>query len=279
MLVWWLDNQTRTFVVGLGIAGSTVAITGWLDDHKEIPPIIRIILYTSASLWMVFWLDGFTTLHIKDSIYHIGIAGNLLAILFLTWLINLYNFMDGTDGLAATEAVTVAVVGFLFYWTSGEYIIALLCVVIFSASFGFLIWNWSPAKIFMGDGGSCLLGITFGSIALYGDKSGKVSVFVWFILLALFIADSTFTLIKRILSGEKWYRAHNSHSYQKLVHMGLSHDKVAIVVLFINMLVLAPISYLLFSGKGNIGLTLILVYFFLWVIWYYIQCRVKVIKL
>ena len=275
MFAWWIDESIRHVVVGLGIGGSVVAIVGWLDDHKEISPIIRIILYFFASCWVVYWLGGYTSIKINNDVYDVGMAGNIISVIFITWLINLYNFMDGTDGLAATEAITVSILGLIYFWISGEYIAALLCAVILSSSSGFLIWNWYPAKIFMGDGGSCLLGITFGSIALYGDKNDKVSIFVWLVLLSIFISDSTYTLIKRMITGEKWYRAHNSHAYQKLVRMGFSHRQVAMGVFYINIFILSPASYLIFSGDGNILLIILTIYSILGICWFYIQNKIQ----
>ena len=275
MYAWWLNEQIRPFVVGLGIGGAVVAITGWLDDHKEIPPIIRLTLYIFSSCWVVYWLGGYESINIGSVTYEIGITGNFLAVMFIAWLINLYNFMDGTDGIAATEAITVSLSGLFYFWITGDYIAALLCAVILASSGGFLIWNWYPAKIFMGDGGSCLLGITFGAIAIYGDKNGKTSILIWIVLLAIFITDSTCTLIKRMITGEKWYRAHNNHAYQKMVRMGFSHGQVAMAVLSVNVFMIWPATYLIFLGDKNILPVVISIYTILGICWFYIQNKFK----
>lgn len=111
----------------------------------------------------------------------------------------------------------------------------MVSLLIAAASAGFLIWNWAPAQIFMGDVGSGLLGFLFGVLAITSENTGSLSLTVWVLLLAVFIVDATLTLLRRVAHGERWYAAHKSHAYQRLVLSGLSHQWVSGSVIGINL--------------------------------------------
>jgi len=243
-LLYFLQLLPFSIAVAFIGGGIVVSITGWLDDHYDIPEIWKAICYVTAAIWAVYWLDGMDALRTGETVISLNFAGGVLAILGCAWLINLYNFMDGTDALAALQAIcTGSFSGFLLM-TLGRQDLAIICFVITTASVGFLYWNWPPARIFMGDVGSCFIGFSFGVLAISGENSGDVPALVWFILLSVFICDATLTLILRILKKEKWYSAHRSHAYQRVVQMGTSHEKLALCVLIINVIFLWPMAYI-----------------------------------
>jgi Fuc2NAc and GlcNAc transferase len=157
-----------------------------------------------------------------------------MAALAIAWCANLYNFMDGIDGLAATEAVVVGGAGGLLLLRAGAPDLALIALLSAAASTGFLVWNWPPAQIFMGDAGSGLLGFLFGALAVVSVKRGVLSPSVWLLLLGVFLFDATATLVRRFLAGERWYSAHRLHAYQRAVQSGLSHRTVTGSVLALN---------------------------------------------
>lgn len=167
----------------------------------------------------------------------------VLLVLGIAWLTNLYNFMDGTDGLAGLQAVLAGGGGGYLLWLQGTESLALLAWMTAAASLGFLIWNWHPARIFMGDVGSCLLGFMFGCLAVLGEEAGAVPALVWVILLGFFFWDATLTLLMRIGRGERWYHAHRSHAYQRLVQLGLSHGQLAWLFLAVNIAGLWPLAW------------------------------------
>jgi len=138
----------------------------------------------------------------------------------------LYNFLDGIDGYAGSEAIFLAISGFLFFHND-------IFLLLASCVFGFLVWNWHKAKIFMGDVGSTLLGYNIAIFTIYYQNNGT-SIFVWIILFALFWFDATFTLFRRYKNGEKLSKAHKKHAYQRLTQSGWSHSKVVIFSIFIN---------------------------------------------
>ena len=109
---------------------------------------------------------------------------------------------------------------------------------------GFLVWNWPPAKIFMGDVGSGYLGFILSVLVIYTHTAGMVSIWVWFILFGVFFVDASITLLTRISTGQQWYKAHRSHAYQKLAQIWGSHGKVTLSILTINIIWLAPLALL-----------------------------------
>ena len=151
-------------------------------------------------------------------------------------MVNLYNFMDGIDGIAGVEATMAGAVGAMLSWYTGLPSIAVCAAVVAAGAAGFLVWNRPPAKIFMGDVGSGVLGFFFAVIALASETRGGPPLIVWAGLLGVFIVDATATLVRRVLHGEKWYSAHRSHAYQRAVQAGWSHARVTGAVMLINVL-------------------------------------------
>lgn len=158
------------------------------------------------------------------------------------WLINLYNFMDGIDGLAAVQAL-ILFGGMAFnFWYFGYVSWAWICLFILSAVLGFTILNWPPAKIFMGDGGSGFLGFIIGFMMLLSAAQTKVSMWSWIILLTLFIADATTTLVVRFFTGQNVFTAHRLHAYQKLAQRAGRHAPVTLGYGAIILGILMPAS-------------------------------------
>lgn len=151
-----------------------------------------------------------------------------LLILLITWMTNLYNFMDGSDGLAGG----MGLFGFASYavaaFVMGDIQLAMMNGAIAAACLAFLLFNFHPAKIFMGDSGSIPLGFLAGSIGAYGCFNALWPAWFPIVVFSPFIIDATVTLIKRQLAGEKIWQAHRSHYYQRLVQMGWGHRKTAL---------------------------------------------------
>jgi Fuc2NAc and GlcNAc transferase len=180
-----------------------------------------------------------------DQTISTGLIGSILSVLYLVWLLNLFNFMDGTDGIAASEAIFVVLAGaFLNYHVLSDANHSAAAVVLAASTFGFILYNWSPAKIFMGDVGSGFLGIVIGGLSLIAANQDSELLWVWIILLAVFVSDSTVTLIRRLLRKQKPHVAHRSHAYQHLAIRLNSHAKVALLVLAVNIAWLLPIAFL-----------------------------------
>lgn len=243
-LLAMLDILPAPLSAALIGGGLLVAGVGWVDDHRPVAVRWRILVHFAAALWAVFCLGGFPSISLGQITLPLGWLGHVLAVIGVVWLINLYNFMDGIDGLAAGEAVTVALAAAGLLWLSGAVELALVTALFAAACGGFLWWNWPPATIFLGDVGSGLLGYCFAVLALASEKAAAVPLMVWMILLAVFVLDATFTLLNRVIRGEKWYNAHRTHAYQRLIQLGFSHARVTSGVLLVNLVLLAPIAWL-----------------------------------
>ena len=167
----WANLLPWAVMWGLLGAGGGVAVIGFLDDHGHIPARWRLLGHFTGAIWALFWLGGLPPLTIFGMSFDLGWLGHMLAAVYLVWLLNLYNFMDGIDGIASVEAICVCLGGALLYAVSGiagstqamEFVVPL---VLAAAVAGFLFWNFPPARIFMGDAGSGFLGITLGLLSL-----------------------------------------------------------------------------------------------------------------
>ncbi len=223
-------------------AGMVLAIVGFLDDLKHLDFRWRIVVHICTGLFVALILGGMPDIRIGTLQINMGVLSVPITALTLVWATNLYNFMDGTDGLAASECCFVVLSAAGLLVLAGNTALALVCLVLFTACAGFLFWNWAPAKIFMGDTGSGFLGFVIGSIAFLSIYNGSMSLWTWLLLPGVFIADATMTLVKRMLSGERWYQAHCTHGYQHMAKV-FGHKKVAIGVLFINLVWLLPLAW------------------------------------
>ena len=248
-----LNNED---VLALGCAGAIVAVAGFLDDRQKISgAMFRLVLHGIGAIILVVGIGFPSQISLFDQTISTGLIGSILGVLYLVWLLNLFNFMDGTDGIAASEAIFVCVTGAILNYQALLGINHSSAAVILAAStFGFILYNWSPAKIFMGDVGSGYLGIAIGGLSLMAAKQQHELLWVWIILLGVFVSDATVTLIRRLLRKQKPHVAHRSHAYQHLAIRFGSHTKVSLLVLAVNVVWLLPIAFLV-ADKQLAGTT------------------------
>lgn len=232
-------------------SGLLVAVVGFWDDQGHIAARWRLLSHFVAVFWVVFWLGGIQEFQLLGYSIDAGVIGIVIVAFLLVWLLNLFNFMDGIDGIAASETIFVACAGAYFSWLNGSENLTYIALILATATMGFLILNWSPAKIFMGDVGSGFLGLMLGIIAYVSVLQG-VSIWIWLILFAVFLVDSGVTLLRRILIGEKWYEAHCSHAYQHAARKW-GHKRVTISVIIIDLFWLLPLAAFLHL-KPDFGL-------------------------
>jgi Fuc2NAc and GlcNAc transferase len=231
----------RTGIALLG-GGTLVAAIGWLDDLEDISAAARLAAHSVAALWAVTWLGGMPTLTVGSEAVRLGAAGGVLAVVGVVWATNLYNFMDGIDGLAAGEAASVGLVGAMLL-APRQPALAAVAACVTGAAAGFLPWNWQPARVFMGDVGSGFLGFVIAALAVASENAGAVPALAWLLLLGIFFADATITLIRRMARRERWYAAHRGHAYQRATQAGWSHARVTSAVIVLNG-VLAGLAWL-----------------------------------
>ena len=238
MLPWRLF----TVLAGGGIA---VALIGLLDDRRTLRPAIRLIVHVCAGVWALAWLGGLPPLRFGTQVVFLGWPGQALALAGIVWVLNLFNFMDGIDGLAASEAIFVSVAAALLSVLFGPPdAVASVAWVFGAACAGFLWWNWPPARIFLGDAGSGYLGYVIGVLALAATHENPAAVWIWLILGGVFFVDATVTLARRTLRGERAHKAHRSHAYQWLARRWRSHRRVTLAVTVVNLIWLLPCALL-----------------------------------
>jgi Fuc2NAc and GlcNAc transferase len=231
-------------LVALG-GGLAVAAIGFLDDRSSIPAGVRLGVHFAAALWAVYWLGGLPRLMIGAAEVSVGWVGDVLAVLGIVWTLNLFNFMDGIDGIAASEAVFVAIGAALLSLLHGGWSDVAPVALLFSAACtGFLLWNWPPAKIFMGDVGSGFLGFVIAVLAIASARDQPATPWQWLILGGVFFVDATVTLIRRAGRRQRLYEPHRTHAYQWLARRWGSHRRVTVGVTVINVVWLLPCALL-----------------------------------
>ena len=236
---------TALFLALLG--GIPVALIGYIDDIKSVKSTIRISVHIFAAIWGIACLGWVHFLY-----FGVAQLSNLwlcsfIAIFFIVWFINLFNFMDGIDGIAASETIFIALSSGILLLNSGYASVSHVCFVLAAVVGGFLVWNWPSAKIFMGDIGSGFLGYVLAILMWSTNNSEQLPTPIWWILSVVFIGDASFTLIKRMWQGKQWYSAHREHAYQHLVQSGFSHTQVTIGVLLVNIFICLPLALLYFK--------------------------------
>jgi glycosyltransferase WbpL len=236
-------------------AGAGVALLGFLDDHGHIAARWRLLGHFVGAAWVLFWLGGLPPVIVLGIPVDLGGMGQVLAAVYLVWVLNLYNFMDGIDGIASVEALCVCLGGACLYLLLDRPVLAVPPAVLACAVAGFLYWNFPPARIFMGDAGSGFLGMVLGALSLQAAWIAPQLLWSWIILLGVFIVDATLTLIRRLLRGDKVYEAHRSHAYQFASRQFGRHLPVTLGVGAINLLWLLPLALLVGIGKldGVVG--------------------------
>ena len=209
--LWLVDGALLPMI----LSALCLAAVSMLDDVRGLPVAIRFLAHAVVALGylLALGLDGWTL---------------LLGTLAVVWMTNLYNFMDGSDGLAGGMAVSGFASLALAAWLGGASELAVLCAAIAAAAIAFLFFNFPPARLFMGDAGSIPLGFLAAATGIFGVQQGLWPWLFPVLVFSPFIADATVTLAKRGLRGEKVWRAHRSHYYQRVVMLGASHRQLAL---------------------------------------------------
>ena len=218
LLAWMVVARTELVpsgVFGIALAAVLLAAVSWLDDLRSLSPVVRLLVQAVAVAIGVFVLPG------PQDPFSLAAIG-----LVWIWWINLFNFMDGIDGLAGSEAGAIGAGLLLFasVGTGADPALRILATAVTGAAIGFLVWNWSPARIFLGDVGSVPLGYVLGFLLLDLALRGYWKIAL--ILPLYFLADATITLGRRLLRGERVWQAHREHFYQQAVCRGLGHAAV-----------------------------------------------------
>ena len=229
-------------VVGIVLGAALLGAVSWFDDLRGLSPVVRLLAQAAAVAIGILVLPG-----PRDLLYLAAIS------LLWIWWINLFNFMDGIDGLAGSEAAAIGA-GLLLFGSVGagaDPALQAFVAAVTGAAIGFLIWNWSPARVFLGDVGSVPLGYVLGFLLLGWAVRGYWKIAL--ILPLYFLADATITLARRLLRGKRIWQAHREHFYQQAVRRGLSHAAVVKRVIAAD-LVLIGCGWAAENGWGAVSL-------------------------
>ncbi|MHC1704349.1 MAG: glycosyltransferase family 4 protein [Tenuifilaceae bacterium] len=235
LTLFYLFNLIEKELFYALLCGVILAIVSLIDDIVEIKPYFRLIIHFATAIAAFVLLNGirpFIIPHIEINYLYITYP---LAVIGMVWFINLYNFMDGINGFASIEAITIGLV--LFFFTF-DYLNLVLVVAVL----GFFFWNWPKAKIFMGDVGSTQLGFILITLGIYYHNNYQFSIVNWIMLSSPFWFDATFTLYRRWRNKEKLSIAHRQHAYQRIVLAGFSHMKVSFILIGINIALIIMIE-------------------------------------
>ena len=252
----WNEVSSGSLLTVLLCGGALIAAIGFCDDLYQLSIKKRLgaqILIIAASVYTLLPAPAIELwgIQLQSDVICWGITA-----LALVWWLNLFNFMDGIDGLAGMEATCILTTagGLMYYQQGAASSLVLFPMLILTASLaGFILVNWAPAKIFMGDVGSTFLGYTLGMLAATTVYSGALNLWVWLILPGVFWVDATFTLLRRMLRGDRWYQAHQSHAYQRVsrylvepegknLTRKAAHRRVTLIALALNVCWLLPLA-------------------------------------
>lgn len=247
VVLLWLSISSARPMLFLGLWLTVLLWSGlsWWDDKHNLSPKLRLLLqltFTMLGVSAFGWVDNVQLS--ADLRIPLAWFGFVLTFVGMLWLANLYNFMDGMDGFAAAQTIIASLTLSFWFWAMGDLEIALVCLVLAGASYGFLIWNWRPAKIFMGDVGSITLGAFFASLIIIGTSRFDIPVISMVMLFGVFVVDASITILRRISKREKFWLPHRQHYYQRLGLAGMAHDKIVIlsIVLMLFCSLLATLS-------------------------------------
>lgn len=250
-LPWWTE-------LGLVVGGSGIAFLGFVDDHIHISAKHRLLAHFTISSFALYCLGGMPSLSFLGWTFPQSVLLNFLALFYLVWFLNLFNFMDGINGLAAIEAICICLGGVFLYLIQQNHEALLLPLAMATVVGSFLCWNFPKARIFMGDAGSGFLGLIIGLFSIQAAQFNNNLFWGWLILSGAFIVDATITLLFRVIEGQPLSEGHRTHAYQCAADLFHSHFKVTLIVLSINLLWLFPFALLVACDylPGIIGLVI-----------------------
>jgi Fuc2NAc and GlcNAc transferase len=214
-------------------------LVGFWDDKYDVRARWRFLCQIVAAFLFVLMMHGITTIDLGTwTLSSLPIA-SVLAFIGLLWSINLFNFMDGSDGLTGSEAIFIFCIGGYLLWHNYHGIdLAWLCFGLAAVLAGYLYWNWPIAKVFMGDSGSTCLGFLVIAIGLLAQQHYGMPIIIWVMLYGVFIFDTTLTLIRRLIKGEKVYEAGRRHAHHRLKDYGWSSLRLLLCNFGLNLFIL-----------------------------------------
>ncbi len=239
LILAWFDDS----IIILTVFVSALALVGWLDDRMDLPIMLRMGVQGALAVLLLWSVRGIDSLALGSYVLDAPVLLTVLAFLAVVWLINLHNFMDGADGLASTQGAWSGLLFGVIFLRAGQSVLALACFAVSTVCLGFLVWNRPPARLFMGDTGSLLIGGVVAWMVVVSFAVADVSPWVSLILTSVFVVDTTLTLVRRVSRGERWYTPHRQHAYQRLIASGWGHGQVLRLYAGANLLIVLPAAW------------------------------------
>jgi len=248
------------FFLSLFAIVSSWSTLSWFDDRFDLSPRLRVASQCVFSIVTIAAFGYVTEIQFsEESFVSLSVFGMIATFIGIMWLSNLYNFMDGMDGLAASQTIIGAITLGIWFWQYGDQGLAIVCFVLAAASYGFLLWNWQPAKIFMGDVGSVTIGAFFSTLLVIAVSRYQLPVISFVLLFWVFVADASATVLHRIVKREKFWLPHRTHLYQRLATLGVAHNKIVIALIML-MLICSIIASITVLHRDTITLGIALVF-------------------
>jgi Fuc2NAc and GlcNAc transferase len=235
------DLPPRWFLA-IFVGGGVLAVVGFIDDVVEVSAKLRMLLHVALAAWALGCLGGAPPVDFGFATVHLGLPGLPLFGLAIVWMINLCNFVDGIDGMAASGSVFISASAASLLTYASAPALGAPVAILGAAALGFLCFNWPPARLFMGDTGSALQGYLFAVFVLISMRTGALSLWTWLILMGYFVSDTTTTTTLRILMVKRWWGTHRSHAYQNLARVWQNHRRMTLLTLAIDGLWLLPLA-------------------------------------
>ncbi len=255
------DILTMKYTFPVFLGGPVIMLLGYWDDISSIPATVRLTVHLLVSLFIFILISsGFSKVVEISFLPAWPWLTTGFCILFIAWFINLYNFMDGCDGLATSVGMVGSGLISLLSYLSGHEDLAIIYLILAYSLAGFLVFNWHPAKVFMGDAGAYFLGYVFGALALVSKMYYDSSLYIHLIVFGLFVVDATWTLARRAWRGERVFSAHRQHAFQKLIKQGWGHARVTSLYVLITVLWLFPMAALCMNYSTLSFLFLVVAY-------------------
>ena len=245
-----------------------ISVLGLFDDKGGLSKRIRFLVQFCTAFIILIFVQGLDWFYIPAIIeWNVGLFGIPLGLLWMVGVTNIYNFLDGVNGIATLQGIVSALAWCAFGWMLNEPLLIIANIILCGTLFAFLRYNWTPAKIFMGDAGSVFLGLWFSAMPFWAaslQHSFTIGHTIWFgaILLWPFLFDGSFTIFKRYRNGENIMDAHRSHMYQRLHIAGWSHQKVSSLYgAFAIVCTLLGLTFLYSSEIVRLGIVIALFIF------------------
>ena len=230
--------ETRSGIISFFAGTLLVALISWFDDTKPLSPATRFVFQSISAGLAIIGVGFFSEVDLGSlAILQVGSwIGIVLTFVWIVGLTNAYNFMDGIDGIAGGQAIVAGLGWSAYGWIMSEPFLCMVGLLLASSSLGFLVYNWAPAKIFMGDVGSASIGYVLAVVPLFVPGRDGFAPLVGFEMVWPFVFDTSFTFVRRLWKGERVWEAHRSHLYQRLVLAGWNHPQVSTLYIVLSVL-------------------------------------------